>query len=407
MKGLEVRLCKSFEEFAEAFGAIAEYGAWNVDEEGIRSFMRVLPLERVHAVFDGTRAVGGAGAIPFDFSVPGGSVACAGVSAVGVYPTYRRRGVLTAMMRAQLDAAHERGDPIAALWASDERIYGRYGYGLASLVGRIDLLRTDSAFAQAHEAGVKVRYVEATEIRALASPVWEHLRQDRPGVFARTDEWWESRVAADPPSWRPAGAGPKRFVVAEVDGEVEGYAIYRHAPKTEGGEDVGRVNANEVLATSVRATAALWRYLFDIEWVQGTVAFLLPVDHPLFFLLARPRRLRFRVGDGLWVRLVDVRAALSARSYASDGSIVIDVTDDFCRWNRGRWKLEDGAAKKTRVASAELACDVSALGSVYLGGFTFQQLVRGGRVQELEPGAAARADALFATERAPWCPEIF
>ncbi len=196
-------------------------------------------------------------------------------------------------------------------------------------------------------------------------------------------------------------------MVAEVDGAVEGYAIYRHAPKTEGGEDVGRVNANEVLATSVRATAALWRYLFDIEWVQGTVAFLLPVDHPLFLLLARPRRLRFRVGDGLWVRLVDVRAALSARSYASDGSIVIDVTDDFCRWNRGRWKLEDGVAKKTRVASAELACDVSALGSVYLGGFTFEQLVRGGRVQELEPGAAARADALFATERAPWCPEIF
>jgi predicted acetyltransferase len=104
---------------------------------------------------------------------------------------------------------------------------------------------------------------------------------------------------------------------------------------------------------------------------------------------------------------VDVRAALSARSYAADGAIVVEVVDEFCRWNRGRWKLEDGEVKKTRSAEADLACDVSALGSVYLGGFTFGQLVRGGRVQELQPGAAARADAIFATDRAPWCPEIF
>ena len=213
------------------------------------------------------------------------------------------------MMRAQLDAAHERGDPIAALWASDERIYGRYGYGLASLVGRIDLLRTDSAFVQPHDAEVPVRYVEAAEIQALASPIWEHLRADRPGVFARTDEWWESRVAADPPSWRPAGAGPKRFVVAEVDGAVEGYAIYRHAPKTE----AGRTWAASTPTRSRRRRCGLRRRCgatcSTSSGCRGQLPFPLPVDHPLFVLLARPRRLRFRVGDGLWVRLVDVGAA--------------------------------------------------------------------------------------------------
>src|SRR5512134_3507345 len=145
--GLDVRPCRSVEEFRESIGAIAEYGAWSISEDDATWFLRVLSLERMHAAFDGTRAVGGAGAFPFDLSVPGGTVPCAGVTVVGVYPTDRRRGVLTAMMRAQLDAAHERGDPIAALWASDERIYGRYGYGLASLVGRMDLLRADSAFA--------------------------------------------------------------------------------------------------------------------------------------------------------------------------------------------------------------------------------------------------------------------
>ena len=403
---VRVRTCTSADEFRSAVGAIAEYGAWTIDEETATSFLRVLPLERMHAAFDGDRPVGGAGAFPFDFSVPGGSVPCAGVTVVGVYPTYRRRGVLTAMMRAQLEAAHERGDPIAALWASDERIYGRFGYGLASLSGTIDLPRGEAAFFRSFDSDVTVRYIESDEVRKAFDPIWRRVRSERPGMFARTKDWWESRVADDPEGWRPPGAGPKRFVVAEADGKVEGYAVYRHAPKYENGEEVGKIRANEVLATSVRATAALWLYLLDIEWVQGTVAFLLPVDHPLFFLLARPRRMRFRVGDGLWVRLVDVGAALSARSYAADGTVVFDVVDEFCPWNAGRWRLADGVAKRSQ-APAHLRLDVSALGSVYLGGFSFEQLVAGGRAEELRRGAAARADAVFATPRAPWCPEIF
>jgi predicted acetyltransferase len=309
-------------------------------------------------------------------------------------------------MRAQLDDVHERGEPLAALFASDERIYGRFGYGLAQLVGEMQLRRERSGFARSLERRGRIRTVGEDEALEYLPPVWENVRPRVPGMLSRSREWWELRILSDPESRRPPGSGPKRFAVLELDGTVAGYAIYRHAPKWEEGTSKGSLNAIEVLATSVQAEAELWRYLCDIEWVETIKAWLLPLDHPLFFLLAEPRQMRLRIGDGLWLRLVDVGAALSARSYAADGAVVFEVEDVFCAWNSGRWKLDGGEAKRTRAA-ADIACDVGALGSVYLGGFTFDQLVRGGRVEELRPGAAARADALFRGERAPWCPEIF
>jgi predicted acetyltransferase len=403
---IKVRACRSLAEFKEAIGAISEYGGWEVDDDIAKNFLRCHPLDHMHAAFDGKRAVGGAGAFPFDFSVPGGSVPCAGVTVVGVYPTYRRRGILTSMMRAQLDAAHARDEPIAALWASDERIYGRYGYGLASLTGEINLPRPHADFAVSIENSGLVRYVEGADVPKTLGPIWEHVFRERPGMFARSTEWWKSRLLYDPPQWR-RGLGPKRFAVVELGGSVEGYAVYRHDPKWESGvPDAGKVVVTEGLARSFEAEVALWRYLLDIEWSGSVSAYRLPLDHPLFWILDQPRRMKMRVGDGLWVRLLDVGAALSARSYSAHGPIVFQVKDEFCPWNSGRWKLEDGEAKKTR-AEADLACDVPALGSVYLGGFTFAQLVRGGRVEELKRGAAARADVMFRTDVMPWCPEVF
>ncbi len=403
---IRVRTCKSLVEFQQAIGAIAEYGGWEINDEIAKRFLRVFPLDRMHAAFEGRRAVGGAGIFPFDLSVPGGSVPCAGVTVVGVYPTHRRQGILTSMMRDQLDDVHERGEPIAALWASDERIYGRYGYGLASLAGEIELPRTHAQFAAPIEDRGTARYVESKDVPKVLGPVWKHVFRERPGMFARSAEWWKSRLAEDPPQWR-RGAGPRRFAVIELGGSVEGYAIYRHDPKWEGGvPDAGKVAVQEVLARSLEAETALWRYLLDIEWAGAVSARLLPLDHRLWWILAEPRRMKMRVGDGLWVRLVDVGAALSARSYSAHGTVTFQVQDAFCSWNAGRWKLEDGAAKKTR-SDADLACDVTALGSVYLGGFTFAELVRGGRVDELKHGAASRADAMFRTDILPWCPEVF
>ena len=176
------------------------------------------------------------------------------------------------MMRAQLDAAHERGEPIAALWASDERIYGRYGYGLASLTGEIDMPRPHADFAAPIEDPGTVRYVEEADVPKVLGPIWEHVFRERPGMFSRSAEWWKSRIAMDPPQWR-RGAGPKRFAVVELGGSVEGYAIYRHDPKWEGGvPDAGKVAVGEVLARSLEAEIALWRYLLDIEWAGAVSA---------------------------------------------------------------------------------------------------------------------------------------
>jgi predicted acetyltransferase len=398
-----VRECRNLEEFSEAVFAIGQYFALDPTEERMERFSKNLPIERMHAVWEDGSIVGGGGAFPFELTVPGAIVPTAGVTVVGTYPTHRRRGVLSRLMRAQLDDVHERGEPLALLWASEETIYGRFGYGMASFCGEITVPREYSMFARPLEREGTLRFVDAQEALELFPRVWDKVRRTTPGMLGRTRNWWELRILFEQPG---AEGGPKRFVVLERGGRPDGYAIYRHKPRFTDGSADSDVNVLEAIALDGRPTAELWRYLFDIDWSARTTASLLPVDHPLFQLLAYPRRMQFRVGDGLWARLVDVGAALSARGYATGGAVVFDVTDAFCPWNEGRWRLADGTAKRT-TASPQLRCDVTALGAVYLGGFTFSQLVRGGRLEELRRGAAARADAMFASAPAPWCPEIF
>jgi predicted acetyltransferase len=401
----EVAPCADLEEFSQAVFAIGQYFALDPTSERMERFSKNLPIERMHAAREDGTIVGGAGAFPFELTVPGGVVPTAGVTVVGTYPTHRRRGVLREMMRAQLDDVHERGEPLALLWASEETIYGRFGYGMASLAGEIELPREYSAFVRPLEREGRLRFVDADEALQLFPRVWNAVRRRYPGMFARSRSWWELRILFEPPGG-PGEGGPKRFVVLEQDGRPEGYAVYRHKPKWEKGVSNSELEVVEAIALDGRPTAELWRYLFDIDWAARISAFLLPVDHPLFFLLATPRRMRYRAFDGVWARLVDVGTALSARTYATDGAVVFDVIDEFCPWNAGRWRLADGRAKRTKAA-AQIRCDVSALGSAYLGAFGFSELVRAGRVAELRRGAAARADAMFAAERAPWCPEIF
>jgi predicted acetyltransferase len=399
----EVRPAKDRDELAKAFYGIGQYFGRFPQEDMLDRWTRIIEMERMHAAFDGGEIVGGAGAYTYDFSVPGGSLPCAGVTVVGVYPPHRRRGVLRAMMDAQLRDIHERGEPIAALWASQETIYGRFGYGIAAWCGEMKLPREWSAFARPIERRGQVRFVTADEAKELFPPVWEELRRQRPGVFARTDAWWEVRSLRLPPEQE---ANPKRFVVLELDGAVAGYAIYRTHLEFEGSVSKGRTEVIEAIATTPQATAELWRYLLDIDWSATITYGLLPPDHALFLLLANPRRLFYTAADSLWVRLVDVGAALSGREYASEGRVVFEVLDAVCPWNEGRWLLENGRAERTEAA-AEIALDVDVLGSAYLGAVSFSELRDALRVEELRPGAVERADALFAWRPLRWCPEIF
>jgi predicted acetyltransferase len=402
----DVRPCASAKEQREAMSPIWHYfGRSGPRDDQMAALASLMPAERMLGARDGGRVVGGAGAFALRLTVPGGRVRAAGVSVVGVLPTHRRRGVLTAMMRAQLDACRAQGEAVACLWASEDRIYGRFGYGLASLTGEIDLARDRGAFyLEAGEFG-RAGLVPLAEAEPALAPVWERVAAATPGMFARTPAWWQQRTLVDP-DWRRAGGGELQCVVLEADGGPVAYALYRLNLTFDRGVSASTLSVVEALSDSPRATRAIWRYLLDLDWIARVRAGLLAVDHPLLLLAAEPRHLHFGVRDGVWVRLVDVGAALSARTYAAPHGVVVDVADAFCPWNAGRWRIGEGGAERT-AAEPELRCDVTALGGVYLGGFTWAQLARALRVEELRPGAVARADALFRTDRAPWCPEIF
>jgi predicted acetyltransferase len=401
----DVRTVKDLDEFSSAVFAIGQYFGMTPTEERMQRFLDQITAERMHAAWENGAIVGGAAAFAFDLSVPGGDLPTAGVSVVGVYPTHRRRGVLRSLMRAQLDAAHERGEPLAALWASEETIYGRFGYGLASFCGEIKLAHEYTSFAAPFEPEGTLRFLEPEEAEEALPPVYERVRAQWPGMFSRNELWWKHREIEDPEE-RREGAGPKRWIAYERDGSMDAYAVYRHKPGWEEGSTVAELRVLEALAATPTAERDLWGYLLSIDWKANVTASLLPPDHALFLLLATPRRARYRMGDGLWVRLVDVGTALAGRQYAADGSVVLEVHDEFCPWNEGRWNVEPGSAERTD-AEVEIALSAQSLGSAYLGGVSFAALARAGRAEELKDGALMRADALFRWDRHPWCPEIF
>lgn len=402
-----VRPCRSLDELGQAAGAIGHYFGWVPSEEEVERFSQVLPVERMHAALDDGKLVGGAGVFPFEMTVPGGPVACAGVTVVGVLPTHRRRGLLSRMMRAQIDDIHERGEPFAALWASEPTIYGRFGYGHASLTHEIRLPRIWAALrAGTPTREGRVRLVDPDEAQKVFPRLYDRVRKETPGFLSRSKAWWELRRLRDDPSRRPPGAGPLNRAVFEVDGRAAGYALYRIAQSEEDGHWKRNLRVVEALGVDTRATLEIWRFLLEVDWTDDIQAFLLPTDHPLLHLVARVDRLDLRVGTGLWVRPVDVGATLSARSYRADGRITVEVRDAFCPWNEGAWTLADGVAKRSG-RRPDLRLDVQALGAAYLGGFSFAQLSRAGLVEEASRGGLARVDALFASDRDPWCPEIF
>jgi len=401
---VDVRPCSSVEELRNALNAISHYFGHENQLEDAERFAKWIEVERMHAAFDGNRIIGGAGAFTFRMSVPGGAlIPAAGITVVGVLPTHRRRGVLTSLMREQLEDCRARGDFAAYLWASEGTIYGRFGYGLASRMGDISLAKDRARFAVPFEARGTVRIVDLAEAARTFPPLYDQVVAQRPGTFVRTKEWWETRKLFDDPARRQGG--PKNLVLLELDGKPAGYAIYNVKQDWVSGFSKGVVNLVEVVAPTPEASRELWRWLFDFDWTSEFNADLLPLDHELFMLVAEPRRMQFKINDGVWVRLIDVGQALSARTY-NDGEIVLELEDAFMPENAGRWRVTSSGAQRTDDA-ADLRLDITGLGSVYLGGFTFRALVRGSRAQELTDSAADRADALFRTNTEPWCPEIF
>jgi predicted acetyltransferase len=383
--------------------------AEQVHDEDLVHWTASFEADRAITALDGDRIVGTAGIFSFELTVPGASVPAAGVTIVGVHPTHRRRGILRRMMRSQLDAIHERGEPIAILWASEGNIYQRFGYGLASLHAGIRLARDRSAFRHSLETSGSVRFVEPDEGMTLFPPIYDSVLPDRPGFFARSATYWEHEFFPDPKHWR-RGAGPAFHVIHEANGTADAYARYRIKEKWESAGPESSLQVVEVMGTTPAAELAIWQFLLGVDLIGEIETWNLATDDPLLLNIAEPRRLKMEIGDGLWLRIVDVAAALAARRYRGDGRVVIELTDEFCGWNAGRWALRvsDGSPRcEPTTDAADMECDVTDLGAAYLGAFSFAQLAAAGRVRELAPDGVASADRLFRTDRAPWCPRVF
>jgi predicted acetyltransferase len=366
---------------------------------------RVIEPERTLVLRDDGKIVAATGIYTRRISVPGGEVPVAGVTQVGVRPTHRRRGMLTALMRRQLADVRDVGDEaIAALWASESAIYGRFGYGMSTLTADLVVSTREARFRVAPDtAGVELML--ASEAVERMRPIHDAARARRPGMLDRAGPWWDFRI--DDPESDREGAQELR---AAVYGD-SGYALYAGKLKFEDGVAAGEAIVHEVVATTPESHAAVWSFLLGLDLVRRAVWELAPADDPLPHMLTEARAVQAKVlGDALWLRIVDLPRALRERSYAHPLEVVFEVADDVCPWNAGRFALRwDGETATCAPTALPAALELTAaeLGAVYLGGTTFDELERAGRVKELRGGALIAASRAFRGDRAPWCPEIF
>ncbi|MGW0709644.1 GNAT family N-acetyltransferase [Streptomyces sp. NPDC002643] len=409
-----------YDSLSRAFGGVPEPAEERDLDEALSDYARCI------GAWDGAQCVGTAGAFDFRVAVPGGAlVPAAGVTMVSVAATHRRRGVLTSMMRRQLDDCRSRGEALAVLIASEQPIYGRFGYGLATYRLGVDIDTTRVRMAAPPGTDdIRLRYAAPADVVDACEAVYARGVAGRPGMLARQPHW--ERLELLDGEQRREGGSPLQCVVAERDAggdgsdggdgasggtEVVGYARFRVKPVWGPGGADSVVMVTSVEALDPAAYASLWRFLFDIDLTSSVVADRRPVDDPLLHLVTDVRRCGLQIKDDMQVRLVDVRAALAARTYQAPVDVVFEVEDAFCPWNAGRWRLVGdarGATCERTEAPADLALSVRELGAAYLGGVSLASLGAAGRVRELREGALARASVgFFSSTVAPWLPHCF
>ncbi len=399
-----------------------DYSAWiRVDEEAFGNAIpahrreqvkELVEFDRSLGAFEGDQLVGGTCVCSFTMTVPGGPIPVAGVTAVGVLPSHRRRGVLSAPMTRQLSDIRERGETVAALYASEAAIYGRFGYGRAADNLFFDIPTHGSAFVKQapSDPALRLRVVDPAEARGIFEKVFEAVLDSRPGLYARTPACWN--VVLSDHEADQGGAGPLRAVVVEDDEGPRGYALFRIKPNfTRHGLPDGELSLNELYGLDPAAYALLWRHVLDRDLVSRVKVFQRPVDDPLIHLLAEPRQLNAGWLDELWVRLVDVEGALTARRYAAPVDVVIEVEDTFCPWNARRWRLTADTSGARCVpadgTAADLSLPVSVLGAAYLGGRPLAAPQAAGLVREWRAGAVRELSTAMSWDPAPWTGLVF
>ncbi|HLG92125.1 MAG TPA: GNAT family N-acetyltransferase [Acidimicrobiales bacterium] len=384
-----------------------------LDEAELGAQAGLLELDRSLAAFCRGQIVGTAGAHTLELSVPGGVLPAAGVAYVGVSPTHRRRGVLRALMGRQLEDLRRRGEALAVLTASEGGIYGRFGYGVATFFGHFLLDRARAVPSGRRPDGGRVEMVDPEQAQGALAEVFDEVRARRPGEVSRSPAWWASYLAEG------RGRGRPSFCALRLgpDGRVDGYALYR-VERSEDPERAGDPLAaspttvvSELVACGPPALAALFDFVLGVDLSQRVRLLNRPLDDPLRWLLTDPRQYRLEwASDRLWVRLVDLPAALVGRAWAGAGSLTLEVEDAACPWNRGTWAVEaspEGAEVAQTSRAPELSLGAAELGSAYLGGVRLSALAAAGRLVEHRPGAAARADRLLGLGPEPFCSTHF
>ncbi len=365
-------------------------------------------IERGMVAEDDGHIVGTLGSFDLDMTVPGGSIPCAGTTWVSVAPSHRRRGVMRKLMKAHLAEAVEHGDVIAALWASDSAIYGRFGYGRAVESVAIDLNRPMARFRESAPIPERVEMITKEEAAGVLPPLYDRIRREIPGTFARTQPWWEYRRLRDPPDRRNGRSALRIAVSSKPDGHTTGYVMFQVESKFDGAHSDDIVHVVELFGSTPGSWSALWSLVLGLDLATQVKGAFRPLDDPLFEFVDGVRRVERRITDTVWVRVLDVERALTSRIYGQPGALTITITDAMGIAN-GTYRLEwDGHRINCAGTSgpADLVIDVAHLGAAMLGRPSFSAAALAGTIEgSLE--AAALADRIFGHPRSPYCPEVF
>jgi len=366
--------------------------------------IRVAPLERTRGAFAGSELIGTLGCFPFDLAVPGGTLQMAGTALVSVLPTYRKQGVMRALMKSHLDEARALGEPLAGLWTTGGSLYGRYGYGPATDAQLLELDSRSVRF-RSDDSELSIRLIADDDVEHILPQVYERVRRHRPGVLSRTDSFWRFGPFAD---LSDQGGDAGRVAVHDAGGTADGYVAY--TLRREGSNNTeGVVQIAEMMSTTPASHEAMWRYVTRIEMYPNVEYANQAVDDPLRWLLVDQRIARQRIKDALWLRILDVERALEGREYGSAGTLLVGIMDPLYEDISGTYLLEvtDGGATCRRVeAAAEVTMDIDVLASLYLGGHDVGSLARAGRIR-FAGEAEAKAHRMFKWDRSPWCPQGF
>jgi predicted acetyltransferase len=379
------------------------------DEELTDLIKSTLPAQRTLAAFDGDEIVGTFGGYDVDLTVPGGHVAMEGTTVVTVFPTHRRMGLMSEMMSRHLENSVANGYSIAGLWASASNIYGRYGFGVASYAHTVTMRARDIVFRDGIDID-RVRRISVEDAHEVLPRVFDRVLPTTPGMYARSAVWWKADVLQDA-DWTKQGKTSKRIVIHEGSDGPDGYAIYRQqSGESDDGHANGTVHIVEIIAATERAHASLWSYLTNVDGCPNIRSWNTRVDDPLPMKLVEPRRIKLESHfDALWILILDVVAALEARSYEHDGTIRFTVAGSFRPDVRGSYELsvENGVGSCTRIEDeGELALDIDVLGALYLGGCDTSAYASAGRVRG-DTASIGRLHELFRTARSPWCNQVF